>query len=274
MVEGPEASFLSYYISKHFKNKVLKDIIIRRGRYKHHGVPLNFKEFRRNLPLRLLDIHKKGKVIFMLFENNWFIIAKMGMVGWFYKPSDTPIYETNPNIIFEFNNGPLYFSDFRNFGTLTFTQDIFTVYSELNKIAPDILSSDTTFRDIYDRIENNKIVDKFNNETIENVLMKQDLIMSGIGNIIKSEALYESRISPKKHIKDLTQQDWKNIYSATQHISQKILNLLTRQKHKDFEAYFKLHRVYKKEKDPIGHNVVIFTSSDGRKTFWVPELQH
>lgn len=274
MVEGPEASFLAYYISKHFKNKTLKDVIIRRGRYKHHGPPLNFKEFRRNLPLRLLDVYKKGKVIFMLFENNWFIIAKMGMVGWFYKPDNTPIYDSEPNMIFEFDNGPLNFSDFRNFGTITFTQDIFTVYSEFNKIAPDILSPDTTFRDVYNRINNNKYLDRFNNETIENVLMKQDMIMSGIGNIIKSEALYKSKISPKTRAKDLNQNDWRNLYSAARQISQTIFNLLTRQKHRNFEEYFKLHRVYKKEKDPNGYNVVSFTSSDGRQTFWVPELQH
>jgi len=268
MVEGPEASFLAYYISKNFKCRVLRDIVIRRGRYKHHGPPANFTAFKKGLPLRLLDVYKKGKVIFILFENNWFLIAKMGMVGWFYKPQDEPIYEAKPNIMFEFDNGVLNFSDFRNFGTLTFTQDAYVVYSELNRIAPDILSPETTFKDVYSRAIESK------DETIENALMKQDLIVSGIGNIIKSEALYDAKISPKRRLSSLTEEDWRKIYLAARHFSQKVFNLLKHQQRHDFEEYFKLHRVYKKEFDPIGHKVRSFTSLDGRKTFWVPDVQH
>jgi formamidopyrimidine-DNA glycosylase len=274
MVEGPEASFLAYYISKNFKGRVLKDVIIRRGRYKHHGPPVNFKGFRDGLPLKLLDVYKKGKMILMLFENNWFLIAKMGMVGWFYRPSDKPIYAAEPNIVFEFDNGSLYFSDFRNFGTLTFTQDIYTVYSEINKLAPDILSYETTFKSVYDRVQAAKTYTKDKNETIENALMKQDLIISGVGNIIKSEALYDAGISPKRTMGSLTESEWKRLYLATRYFSQKVLNLLKRDKHHNFEEYFKLHRVYKKDMDPCGNKVKSFRSLDGRITFWVPEIQH
>lgn len=274
MVEGPEASFLAYYISRHFKGRVLKDILIHRGRYKHHGPPTNFNGFRKNLPMRLLDIYKKGKMILMLFENNWFLIAKMGMVGWFYRPSDKPIYEAEPNIVFEFDNGPLYFSDFRNFGTLTFTQDPYIVYSEINKIAPDILSKETTFNRVYDIIKDIKRNEKVKNETIDNALMKQDFIISGVGNIIKSEALYDAAISPKRTIGSLTDNEWKRLYLATRHFSQKVLHLLKLNKRHDFEEYFKLHRVYKKDLDPRGNKIKSFTSSDGRKTFWVPEVQN
>lgn len=274
MVEGPDASFLAYYISRHFKGQVLKNVLIRKGRYKHHGPPVNFKSFRSGLPLKLLDVYKKGKMILMLFKNNWFLIAKMGMVGWFYRPSDKPIYEAEPNIVFEFDNGPLYFSDFRNFGTLTFTQDVYTVYSELNKIAPDILSPETTFKGVYDKIRSAKTDAKTKNETIENALMKQDFIISGVGNIIKSEALYDASISPKRTVGSLTDSEWKRLYLATWCFSQKVLDLLKRHKRHDFEEYFKLHRVYKKDVDPRGHRVLSFTSLDGRKTFWVPEVQH
>lgn len=274
MVEGPEASFLAYYVSKHFKRQMLKDVLIRKGRYKHHGPPANFKAFRSSLPLKLLDVYKKGKMILMLFENNWFIIAKMGMVGWFYRPSDKPIYEAEPNVVFEFDNGSLYFSDFRNFGTLTFTQDIYTVYFELNKIAPDILSPDTTFKIVYDRVHAAKTDTKATTETVENALMKQDFIISGVGNIIKSEALYDAGISPKRTVGSLTESDWKRLYLATRHFSQKILDLLKRHKRHDFEEYFKLHRVYKKGVAPRGNKVKSFRSSDGRVTFWVPEVQN
>ena len=67
MPEGPEATFLTHYISNHFKNKYLEDIEIIAGRYIRHGTPANFDAFKKSLPLKLKEMTKKGKVIFFYF---------------------------------------------------------------------------------------------------------------------------------------------------------------------------------------------------------------
>ena len=100
MVEGPEATHLANKLKKHFTNKRLQHVKIKDGRYKHHGPPDNYRAFVRQLPLRLLDVGNKGKVIFFLFEGGWFLIAKLGNVGWFYEPGDKLWFDPKPNIEF------------------------------------------------------------------------------------------------------------------------------------------------------------------------------
>lgn len=224
------------------------------------------------LPLKLINIYKKGKIIFLFFEQNWTIIVKLGMVGWFYTSENKPDIITSYNISFEFSNKDLYFSDFRNFGTLTFTNDNNIVNTEINKIAPDIIDNSTNFIEIYKRIENLKLENKKQNLLIEDALMDQTLIFSGIGNIIKSEVLYDSKISPLRKIKDLSKKDWNAIFLSSKKISNKILNHLYK-KSLNLEGYFKLHSIYKKEVDPFGNIVKIHVTKYGRKTYWVPDIQ-
>jgi formamidopyrimidine-DNA glycosylase len=272
MTEGPEASYLAQYIYKFFKNKKLKNIIIKSGRYKHHGPPKNFSKFKLRLPLTLINVYKKGKVIFLFFQDNWTIIIKPGMSGWFFKQSDQPELMKSYNITFEFSNEDLYFSDFRNFGTLTFTNDIQLVINEIDKLAPDILDISTTFNTILERLVYLKPNDKIQEMLIEDALMDQTLILSGIGNIIKSEVLYESKISPMRKLKSLSEKDWHNIFNASKNISNKILKHLNK-KGFDLEGYFKLRHIYKKDKDENGYKIHTRTSKYGRKTYWIPEIQ-
>jgi formamidopyrimidine-DNA glycosylase len=272
MTEGPETSYLAQYIYKFFKNKKLKNIIINAGRYKHHGPPKNFNKFKSILPLKLINIYKKGKVIFLFFEDNWTIIVKLGMVGWFFKPHDRPELMTTYNVTFEFDNEDLLFTDFRNFGTLTFTNDIQFIVNEIDKLAPDILNNTTTFNLIMDRLKQIKTNNTIQEMTIEDALMDQNLIFSGIGNIIKSEVLYDSKIAPMRKLKTLSEKDWYKIFTTSKHISNKILNHLDK-KGFDLEGYRKLHHIYQKDMDNNGHKVYARISKYGRKTFWVPDIQ-
>ncbi len=269
MTEGPEASYLAQYIAKHFKNRRLRRVTIRAGRYKRHGAPNGYKEFIAELPLKLLDIRKKGKVIFLWFEGNWCLIAKMGMVGWFGRPQDRFLHESEAHVVFDFENSALNFYDFRNFGTLTFTNDPATIFREMDAIAPDILSS-LSFNDFYKRLKTLHIPD---NKTLDVALMEQSLILSGIGNIIKSELLYDARVSPRRHIKDLSEAEWRRIFVSARRFAQGVLHTL-KTRPENLDAYYGLHRIYQKESDPEGRAVKEYKAPDGRATFYVPELQH
>jgi formamidopyrimidine-DNA glycosylase len=155
MPESPEVLHLTEIIQNKIKNKYLKFVKILKGRYITHGPPNNFKEFHKQLPLKCLYMQKKGKVIFIYFENNWCLISKLGMSGWWFfeneDPEWLPKYE---NIIFQFKNIKLIFTDFRNFGTLTFANDQNVIEYEINKLAPDITDENTTFKILLDRVNN------------------------------------------------------------------------------------------------------------------------
>jgi formamidopyrimidine-DNA glycosylase len=276
MTEGPEATHLGKFISRHFKGKRLSKISIVGGRYKHHGAPARMKEFQQQFPATLTDVYKKGKMLLLIFNNGWFIIAKMGMTGWFARPEDEQLFESPPNIIFQFGEGArakqLQWHDFRNFGTLTFTNNSTEVLEELKGIAPDILDSDVTAAQVYKRILAAAELDIRWNPTIAEALMDQAYAISGIGNIIKSELLYDAGISPKRHIKDLSKQDWFAVFRSARKISQMVLRHL--ESGKGREDYFSAHKIYQKETDPNGRPVKRAQFGDGRTTFWVPEVQH
>lgn len=197
MTEGPEATYLRNYVWRRFGGKRLRRIEIQGGRYKHKGAPTGMNAFVQNLPLRLREVRKKGKVMFFFFDRGWCMIAKMGMTGWFSCPDDIRLFESDPNVVFHFDAGPpLYWLDFRNFGTLTFTQDASLIEAEFARIAPDILDRRTTLSAVYPRVR------RLTHRVPVNVaLMDQTLLVSGVGNIIKSEALYDARIAPRRTLK-------------------------------------------------------------------------
>ena len=260
MVEGPQTSYLGKQILKRFKNKTLQNAEIKKGRYKNHSLK-GWKEFQNDLPLKLKDVYKKGKVLFLFF-NGWTMIVRFGMSGWFYFDNK----DVDGDIVFLFDHDkPLIFVDQRHFGTITLTKDVDLVLKEIENIAPDILDRNTKFQDIKDRIQ------KLNsNFTLDKVLMDQKLLLSGIGNIVKSEIMYDAKVSPKRRVKDISDQEWKRIFSSAKKITHKVYNEIVK---KSSDEFLKIQKIYQQETDPKGNKVQRYQSSDGRTTFWVAEIQ-
>jgi formamidopyrimidine-DNA glycosylase len=254
MVEGPQATYQANWIKKRFKNKTLESIEIVKGRYKKNP-PKNITNFQNLFPLRLKDIVKKGKVIFLFFEKDWVVIIKFGMTAWV---SDE---ESDPNIIFDFGKDKLFYKDLRQFGTLTFTNDSTFILKEMDKIAPDVLDPSTNFESIRENISSNKSMDQ--------ILMDQKIVLSGIGNIMKSEILYDAKINPKRKGSDLSVQEWKRVLYSAKKIARKIFSNIQNDK-QDFLGVMK---VYDKKIDKLGHRIKSYKSKDGRTTYWAPSIQ-
>lgn len=270
MPEGPEVYYLTEYICRNFRNKRLKNITIHKGRYKIHGPPEHFNEFKNSLSLSLKNVYKKGKVIVLCFEDDWYMIVKLGIAGWFFTREEKPEIMNSENIIFEFENKELIFSDFISFGTLAFTHNPNDVIAEMEKLAPDIMSSRFTM--IAKKIDAYRGNSKIQNMYIEDALIQQTLFFSGVGNIIKSEALYDSKISPTTKVKDLSIEQWNALFASCKKITNKILRHLS-EKGFDIDGYYKLHQVYRKTHDKYGNKVHVRNTKDNRKTYWVPEIQ-
>ena len=263
MPEGPEVSYLADIINKHMKNKILQNIHIKSKRYP------NMYRFKNSLPLKCINIFKKGKVIFIYFQNDWCMICKLGMTGWFniYTDIDKLDY---PNIraIFEFsNNRILTFVDQLKFGIITFSDNPEYVNHEFNKLAPDILNPNTTFKIMIDRI--NLLSIRRLNNCLENVLLDQKLILSGIGNYLKAEILYDAKISPFRKLKNISIDDWKSLFISAKKITKKMNKLL----YQSDDAYFKQMKIYRKKLDPFGNKVSISKTIMGRTTYYVKSIQ-
>lgn len=225
MPESPEVFHLTEIIQNNIKNKSLESVKILKGRYITHGPPNNFKEFTKQLPLKCLNIQKKGKVIFIYFENNWCLISKLGMSGWWFFEDDAPEWLPKyENVVLQFKNIKLIYTDFRNFGTLTFTNEQQVIDYEINKLAPDITDDKTTFKILLERVNNLSISQQ--DKLLEDIIIDQKLILSGIGNYLKAEILYDAKINPLRKVKSLDEDEWKQIYNSTKKIIKKMLKAL------------------------------------------------
>lgn len=265
MPEGPEITYISKYITHHFHYHTLHKINIMGGRYKNHGVPSNYKEFVKSLPLKLTNVAKKGKVLFLYF-GEWCLISKLGMTGWWFVPGDEPQWRKPVNtIILEFDNNKLIYTDIRSYGTLSVINDKDLIQKQLDDIAPDILSNKNEFPEIRERIAN--LSENKKKWLLEDIITDQKTVVSGIGNYLKAEILYAVKISPLRKCKDVSIEDWKKIYITGKKIATNMLKLNGTNK------YFDSMKVYKKERDPYGNGIVTHMTKRGRTTWWCPAVQ-
>ncbi len=118
----------------------------------------------------------------------------------------------------------------------------------------DILSPEWDMKKII------KAVQKHPASTIDDVLLDQD-IFAGVGNIIKNEALFMSKVKPTKKIADLSTKKLKDIALNTRLFSQKFLEL-----RKQFELKKNLQIYRKKECPHCGSSVQ--RKKTGKRNRW------
>ena len=269
MPEGPEAAFIAKTLSSQFKNKELHSVNILGGRYKNHGPPANFNEFKKALPLKLESVSKKGKVLFLTFSGGWTIVSRLGLTGWWYSQGNAPTWrKPTVNVSFAFagkQHSTLFYSDQLSYGTLTFTKD---PSKDLDELAPDIMDSNTTLALFSKRVA--EIVTKYPSMPLEELLVDQKRVVSGIGNYLKSEIMYSAKISPTRHIHDVSDIEWKHIFKESKRISAAMTKALGSKKENAYEDQM---AVYGKKQDMRGNEVVTYKNKAGRTVYWVPSIQ-
>ena len=260
MPERVEIQLMIDNINKKFSNSTLSNFTICSGRYKHHGFPLNYHKFKQNLPLIINKINCKGKFIWLTFKSNsqnWIIFITLGLTGHFETER-----KKHCHYIFNTNNGKFYIDDVRNFGTIQFINNNKNLEKKLLSLGPDVLTSKITDMQFINIIRKQK-----QDKVIGQILLDQKII-SGIGNYLRSDILYVSKISPFRKLKSLSNKDIKNILKAIKNV---IKNSYTQQKKKGLHQYNFL--VYKRKitdkKEHVATNIVI-----NRAIYWVPKIQH
>jgi formamidopyrimidine-DNA glycosylase len=116
-------------------------------------------------------------------------------------------------------NKTMEFSDVRKFAKIVLddTEKINNL-PEIKKLGVDAMSPQFTLNKFQE------ILDKRKNKAIGLVLMEQELI-AGIGNIYRSEILFEAGIAPTRIIKKLKDSEIKKIYQAIKKVLEKAIRL-------------------------------------------------
>lgn len=260
MPEGPEVKLFVDKLNINYKNKTIKKVKINSGRYVKNPILnlfcLNGK--------KINSFNCKGK--FIWFElDDLVVFNTLGMTG-----SWSNISSKHTRMTIEFKSGEkLYFNDIRNFGTFQLK-----TYDELNKklksIGPDMLSNPPN--DFISRLR------KQNHKNICEVLMNQKII-SGIGNYIKAESLWYSRINPHSFIKDLTDENLELLDKSIRFV----INKSYQEQGATIQTYYTFDGesgsavdgfvVYGRKKDYEGNNVIKESTKDKRTTHWSKERQ-
>lgn len=268
MPEGPEVKNMILQLSKIIKNKQLNTIIINSGRYSKKS-PVGFNDFIKQLPSKIIDVNCKGKFIYIELDNGYKIWNTLGMTGGWKKNKNKHSHFT-----FKFNDFEIYYEDVRNFGTFKFNNSKVDFDKKIKSLGIDIFSSDFNIDYVKKIFSNKKIFHK----TIVDILMNQKLFC-GVGNYLKSEILYASKISPFRKIENLKENDIENIYKNTKKISTESFKKggASVRDYSDLNdkdgTYTQLLKVYGQKNDPLGNKVKKDTTSDKRTTHWVPEIQ-
>jgi len=176
--------------------------------------------------------------------------------------------------LLHFDNFKLYVESKRKFTTLSIKSEQQHI-KIINNLGIDILTSDFTEEEFKNKINKKKM-------KITSFLLNQH-IFSGIGNYIKSESLYLSKINPHKNTKDLTDKQINKLYKSIKYISFSVLHeLLIDNKLKipsdikkisptKLQIPYKL-RVYGRTTDLLGNKITI-EDINGRTTYFVDSIQ-
>ena len=249
-------------LNQNFRHYQIKSVNILSGRYIKKPIP-NLETL---LDKEIKSFNCKGKFIWLDLEDI-IIFNTLGMTGnWSRKKTDHSRIEIN-----FYEDDTLYFNDIRNFGTVQIKNQK-DLAKKLKSIGPDMLSNPPSSSDFI------KFLRQKNNKNICDVLMNQKVI-SGVGNYIKAESLWYSRINPHSLIKDLTDKNLITLYKAIRFVINKSYN----EQGATIQSYYTFDGnngnavqgfvVYGRNKDCNGHNVIKETTLDKRTTHWVRERQ-
>lgn len=287
MPEGPEVTVIAKGLQKLLKNQYLHQIDFDQPKARYNNKkPIGYPDFEKELPLKIHDVQMKGKFIYFIFQNDWYLYNTLGMSGgWYHKKknntccfieySDDKKQTSNENNKKKHNK--LWFDDQRHFATFKFVKGKAELEKKLKTIGPDLLNS------VINEDEFVKKYRKYNHKIIDVVLNDQK-VFSGIGNYLKAEILYLARISPHAKISNIPDEKLKELLksivdritasykvggASVEHYSD--LNCNEGKFHKYFQ-------VYKQKKDPLGNTVIserVSKPNDpkSQKTYWVPSVQ-
>lgn len=283
MPEGPECTLMAHAIRQIISGKKLHNITILGGRYLLKGLD-NLDQLAELYPITIESVNIKGKFCWIELADDWYISITFGMSGGiYYEPSDEQdskqAYMKNFHIKFETDDGQcFYFGDPRRFGTITISNDHAKLDKKLTQLGPDMLNdqpiTDRQFIKIFRQ-------PKFNQKNICRVLMEQKAI-SGVGNYIKAEVLYDCHINPWALVSDLDDPTLTQLHHSIRQISQQAYeargaSLYTyRGTSREQGAFQEMLKVYNQSADPDGRPVIIIPdkiSPDRRTTHYVPLVQ-
>ncbi|MBM3209185.1 bifunctional DNA-formamidopyrimidine glycosylase/DNA-(apurinic or apyrimidinic site) lyase [Candidatus Shapirobacteria bacterium] len=140
---------------------------------------------------RIIDVGRRAKILLIHLDNDRSILIHLKLTGQLIWAPKTELPGKTTHIIFEINDGRLFFNDLRAFGWVR----VIRGFGDFGDFGVEPFSKDFT-------VEYLGRVFAGTSRPVKLVLMDQTKI-AGIGNIYANEALWEAGILPAKPAKNL-----------------------------------------------------------------------
>jgi len=223
-------------------------------------------------PISVVDVNVKGKFMYWTLTSDWYMFCTYGMTGqWSPKEGRHPCFILD----LEDKDGTtskLYFNDPRHFGTIKFVKGKQALEKKLKSLGWDPL------QDNYNDYKN-RINKKLNSDKPIGQLLMDQSIFAGVGNYIRAEALYLSKISPWRPGNKLMYNEINSLCQSLVTVMQESYQAQGATLHTYTNVYGEegnyssFFRIYGNKKDPLGNVVKTETTPEGRTIHWCPDIQ-
>lgn len=198
MPELPEVETVRRTLLSQVKDKTIKTIKVL---YKNI-IDGNKEEFVNALTgKKIQDIKRHGKFLIFILSGDIVMLSHLRMEGKYLYRESANIYNKHEHIVFVLDNGyDLIYKDVRKFGRM-YLRNIMN-YKNTNPLAKlglEPFSDDLTPEYLLEKFKNKK-------KSIKEVLLSQDVIC-GHGNIYVDEALFASKIHPKRSAMSISKEE-------------------------------------------------------------------
>jgi formamidopyrimidine-DNA glycosylase len=264
MPELPDVENFRRHLASTSLNRKIADMIVRKAKV----LALPASRLRRALRgRRMKRTRRHGKQLLVALDDGHWLALHFGMTGRlfsFENLEDDPKYD---RVRFDFaDGGHLAFDDRRQLGRIAVVDDA-DAFIQKHRLGPDALDPDldqAAFIAIFAPVR----------ATAKAALMDQSLV-SGIGNILADEILFQARIHPQVQVKALGRTNLVKLYRALR----KILKTVTARgdgTEQSLEKWPKRFLTAHREKGaacPQGRGRIKTLKLAGRTTYFCPACQ-
>ena len=278
MPELPEVETIKESMRKALDGAVVESVVVY-NRNLRQPIPEGFENIVSDT--KIIRLYRIAKYAVMELSNGYSVIWHFGMSGKIkIKHEPNPVLEKHDHVVMKTTKGILIYNDPRRFGVVTIclTDEVFT-NPLLCHLGVDPFSENLTVTYLKDKLNGKRI-------PIKQALLDQTII-SGIGNIYASEALYLARISPLRESFKITSKELKNLIDAVRDVLNKAIKsggstLHDYRKPDGDIGYFQLqHAVYGKDGQKCPNCLfpnkpckgILKLVQGGRSTYYCPHLQ-
>ncbi|MEA2113019.1 MAG: DNA-formamidopyrimidine glycosylase [Patescibacteria group bacterium] len=224
MPELPEVQTIVDDLGEKVVGKTITDVW---SDYKKAVRP-SFAVFKKGvLNRRVIDTERRGKHLVLNLNSGYSIVIHLKMIGHLLfkkkgeknKRFEEKINQYIHHIIYFKGGDGLAMSDMRKFAWMRFVKtDKVEKMKEISQLGIDALSDRLSLKKF------EELLGKKKNSKIGVVILDQKWI-AGVGNIYRSEILFEAGIAPERLVKDLKGEERKKLYQAMRKVLRKSVKM-------------------------------------------------